>query len=44
MLMLGLGLIVVGLAFMAWQFTRDPAYFRGETLERDTPALVVDEP
>ncbi len=43
-LILGLGLIVVGLAFMAWQFTRDPAYFKGETLKRDTPALVVDEP
>ena len=43
MLILGLGLIVLGLAFMLAQRARDPAYFRGETLHKDTPALVLDE-
>jgi hypothetical protein len=23
---------------------RDPAYFRGESLVKDTPALIVEEP
>ena len=43
-LILGLGLIVVGIVFMLVQRARDPAYFRGETLVQDTPALVLDEP
>jgi len=43
-LVLGLGLILLGLLFMALQYKRDPAYFRGETLVKDTPALVVEEP
>jgi amino acid transporter len=42
-LILGLGLIVLGVAFMLAQRARDPAYFRGETLHKDTPALVIDE-
>jgi amino acid transporter len=42
-LILGLGLIVLGLAFMLAQRARDPAFFRGETLHKDTPALVLDE-
>jgi amino acid transporter len=42
-LILGLGLIVIGVAFMLARRARDPAYFRGETLQRDTPALVIDE-
>jgi hypothetical protein len=29
---------------MFLQRARDPAFFRGETLVKDTPALVVDEP
>jgi amino acid transporter len=43
-LILGLGLIVVGIVFMLIQRAKDPAYFRGETLAQDTPALIVDEP
>ena len=29
---------------MLWQQAKDPAYFRGETLVKDTPALIVEEP
>ncbi|HET8961502.1 APC family permease [Nocardioides sp.] len=43
-LILGLGLILVGVLFMLWRRAVDPAYFRGETLVKDTPALVVAEP
>ena len=43
-LILGLGLIVAGVALMFWQQVREPAFFRGETLRKDTPALVLDEP
>jgi amino acid transporter len=43
-LILGLGLIVLGIVFMLIQRAREPAYFRGETLIKDTPALVVEEP
>jgi amino acid transporter len=43
-LILGLGLILVGVVFMLWQRARDPAFFRGETLVKDTPALIVEEP
>jgi amino acid transporter len=43
-LILGLGLIVLGIVFMLWQRVVDPAYFRGETLVKDTPALIVAEP
>jgi hypothetical protein len=39
-----LGLIVAGVALMFWQQVREPAFFRGETLRKDTPALVLDEP
>jgi amino acid transporter len=42
-LILGVGLILLGLAFMLAQRAKDPAYFRGETLVKDTPALVIDE-
>jgi amino acid transporter len=41
-LILGLGIILLGIVFMLWQRFRDPAFFRGETLVKDTPALVVD--
>lgn len=41
-LVLGLGLILGGLVLMlAWR-SRDPSYFNGETLRKDTPVLVVD--
>ena len=41
-LILGLGIILAGIVFMVWQRFRDPAYFRGETLVKDTPALIVE--
>ncbi len=43
-LILGLGLILLGIVFMLVQRARDGAYFRGETLVKDTPALIVEEP
>jgi amino acid transporter len=43
-LILGLGLIVLGVVFMLIMRAREPAFFRGETLRKDTPVLVVDEP
>ena len=43
-LILGLGLIVLGVVFMLIMRARQPAFFRGETLRKDTPVLVVDEP
>lgn len=43
-LILGLGLITFGLVFMLLMRARQPAFFRGETLRKDTPVLVVDEP
>lgn len=42
-LVLGLGLILLGLALMLVQRARDGAYFRGETLRKDTPSLVEPE-
>ena len=44
MLILGLGLILFGIVLMLIQRARDGAYFRGETLVKDTPTLVVEEP
>lgn len=43
-LVLGLGLILAGVMLMLWQRAVAPAFFRGQTLRQDTPALVVDEP
>lgn len=43
-LILGLGLIVAGFVFMLIQRANDGAFFHGETLVKDTPALIVDEP
>jgi amino acid transporter len=43
-LILGLGLIVLGVVFMLLMRARQPAFFRGETLRKDTPVLVVEEP
>ena len=40
---LGIGTLALGVVVMfAWQ-AREPAFFRGETLKHDTPALIVDE-
>ena len=41
-LILGLGMILLGIVFMVLQRAKDPAYFRGETLVKDTPALIVE--
>ena len=41
---IGVGILLLGAVLMlAWQL-REPAFFRGETLRQDTPALVVEEP
>ncbi len=40
---LGVGLILFGIVLMVAMRIKDPSFFRGETLMRDTPALVVDE-
>jgi MYXO-CTERM domain-containing protein len=37
----GVGLVFI-LAVVLWR-RRDPAFFRGETLRYDTPALIVPE-
>jgi hypothetical protein len=42
-LILGLGLIVVGVLFMLLMRARQPEFFSGSTLRKDTPVL-VDEP
>ena len=44
MLILGLGMILLGVVVMLVMGARQPAFFRGETLRKDTPVLVVDEP
>ena len=41
-LVLGLGLILLGLALMLTWRAVQPAFFRGDTLRHDTPAVVVD--
>ena len=43
-LILGLGMILLGVVFMLIMRAVQPAFFRGETLRKDTPVLVVDEP
>ncbi len=42
-LVLGLGLILSGVVVMLIMRARQPAFFRGETLRRDTPSLVIPE-
>jgi len=37
---LGLGLIVLGVVLMLVWRSVQPAFFRGETLRKDTPVLV----
>lgn len=41
-LILGLGLIILGLVLMLVWRSRDPAFFRGETLRHDTPVILAD--
>lgn len=38
--MLGLGLILLGVVLMFVWRAKAPAFFRGETLRKDTPTLV----
>jgi len=40
---LAVGLLVIGAALMLICRFRDPAFFNGQTLRRDTPALIVPE-
>lgn len=40
---LALGLLVLGAVLMVIQRLREPEFFRGATLRRDTPALIVPE-
>ncbi len=42
-LVLGLGLILSGVVVMFIIRARQPAFFRGETLRRDTPSLIIPE-
>ncbi len=42
-LVLGLGLILLGAVLMFIMRARQPAFFRGETLRRDTPSLIIPE-
>jgi hypothetical protein len=41
-LVLGLGLILLGLVLMLVWRSMQPAFFRGETLRKDTPVVVGD--
>ncbi|MEU6115674.1 APC family permease [Streptomyces sp. NPDC047117] len=40
---IGVGLLVLGLVLMLVMQRRSPAFFRGEVLTRNTPALVVED-
>jgi hypothetical protein len=40
---LGIGALLLGVVVMFWWQARSGAFFRGETLKHDTPALVVEE-
>ncbi|GGZ25149.1 amino acid transporter [Streptomyces inusitatus] len=40
---IGVGLLLLGLVLMTVLSRRSPAFFRGETLTRDTPSLIVPE-
>lgn len=41
---IGVGILVLGGVLMLVWRLRAPAFFRGETLRQDTPALIVEEP
>jgi hypothetical protein len=40
---LAVGLLLLGVVLMVVWRGRNPAFFRGETLRHDTPALIVPE-
>jgi hypothetical protein len=40
-LVLGLGLILLGVVLMFIWRAKAPAFFRGETLHRDTPTVIA---
>ena len=40
---LGVGLLLLGVLVMVIRQASSPAFFRGETLVHDTPALTLDE-
>jgi amino acid transporter len=42
-LIIGVGLIALGGVLMLIRRAKDPAFFRGETLVTDTPALVLED-
>jgi len=42
-LVLGLGFILLGVVFMFIWRAKAPAFFKGETLRRDTPTLIIPE-
>ncbi len=41
MLILGVGLILLGFVLMLSWRSVSPAFFRGETLQKDTPTLIA---
>ena len=43
MFILAVGLLLLGAVLMLVCRLRDPAFFRGETLRRHSPALIVPE-
>jgi hypothetical protein len=40
---LGVGVLLLGVIVMFISQAREPAFFRGETLKKDTPTLIVEE-
>jgi hypothetical protein len=42
--LIGVGAFVIGIILMLIWRAVAPAFFRGETLRRETPTLVCDEP
>jgi hypothetical protein len=40
---LGVGILALGAVFMLLMARLNPGFFRGETIRKDTPALVVPE-
>ncbi|MFI6846829.1 hypothetical protein [Kitasatospora sp. NPDC050467] len=40
---IGVGILLLGGVLMTWYGAHRPEFFRGETLRKDTPALVVED-
>ncbi|WTG93665.1 APC family permease [Kitasatospora sp. NBC_01560] len=40
---IGVGILLLGVVLMTWYRAYRPEFFRGETLRKDTPALVVED-